>query len=133
MTINEVRVGNRVLTARPVQKILIPDYAATVQEITRSGLLFNSGPDTEGFVVPLKHVVGISLNEDWLHKLGFTFYFSNPRLEYFFMNVQSYYPIQVNTSRDDRFYFNSTIEIKYVHQLQNLFFDFTQEELLWKQ
>jgi len=75
-----------------------------------------------------KSIKPIPLNEEWLLKFGFIFFYSNPRLESFFYNIQSYHPFNLKIDRDGDVMFNE-LNIKYVHQLQNLYFALIMEEL----
>lgn len=77
----------------------------------------------------------IPLTEDWLVKFGFekskariignryTFGI-NPRTEDYIIIIN-----QVDTTKQEFFYQNSFFDIKYVHQLQNLYYALTGTEL----
>lgn len=71
----------------------------------------------------------IPLTLDWLFKMGFEPYHMNPRLEYFYHNIQGYYPFQIYQSREGHFFFNENLWLKSVHQIQNLYFALTGQEL----
>jgi len=62
--------------------------------------------------------------------LNFELYHGNPRLESFYVNKQGYYPFHIYEHRDQTFWFNEHLQIKYVHQMQNLYFALTGEELI---
>lgn len=69
------------------------------------------------------------VTHDVLFKCGFDHYHENPRLENFYVNKQSYYPFFIYSTRNVCYMLNENVEIKYLHQLQNLFFALTGEEL----
>lgn len=72
----------------------------------------------------------IPFTEEIFQKCGFVPYHNNPRLQWFFVNSQCYYPFLLQMSRDGRYYFNENLEVKDLHQLQNLFHSMTGEELV---
>lgn len=71
----------------------------------------------------------IPLTSELLIQCQFEILYWNPRLEYFYVNKQSYYPFFVYETRDSLIYYNENLRIEYLHQLQNLFFELTREEL----
>lgn len=72
----------------------------------------------------------INLTEEWLHKSSFVHYYTNPRMEAFFYNAQSYYPFNLRIERDGYVYFNDSL-VEYVHELQNIFKSNRGEELVF--
>jgi hypothetical protein len=80
----------------------------------------------------LKNFDPIPVNSHILAACGFEHYHMNPRLENFYYNKQPYYPVHIYESRDGRYFYNENLEIKHVHQLQNLYFALTGEELAVK-
>ena len=69
----------------------------------------------------------IALTSEWLVKLGFVY---NPK--YTYENVYEFKNIQLAYSNTEGWYLGNEeteLEIKYIHQLQNLYFALTQEEL----
>lgn len=77
----------------------------------------------------LEQISPIPLTLGILYDCGFEVYHENPRLEMFYVNKQGYYPFFIYQSRDTRFWFNENLELKSVHQLQNLYYALTGEEL----
>lgn len=100
------------------------------QQITAIEILdFNNDP-LDDYYKP------IPLTEEWLLKFGF---FSKYKSCYVRWNILGF-DIQQKSDEDDNgnkipqeqvFYFNYMYEIKYVHQLQNLYFALTQKELVY--
>jgi hypothetical protein len=89
-----------------------------------------------------KYLNPIPLTEEWLIKLGFISYDSVFGIEYkIAMDVEPSYILgkrnrELTASPDGEKYFidgNYLIRIKYVHQLQNLYFALTGEELETKE
>jgi len=77
----------------------------------------------------------IPLTEEWLLKFGFTFAKKRKTYRIYFHSLQFRgidNKIRMNMADDGFFYFyvyNATIHIEYVHQLQNLYFALTGNEL----
>ena len=85
----------------------------------------------ERFIGEIEHLNPIPLTEEWLLKFGFeyehdhnsdTFIFYKENVKIIFNNISF-----------DFVFDKSEIELKYVHQLQNLFFALTNKELEIKQ
>lgn len=80
----------------------------------------------------LEDANGIELTKDWLLKLGFSlneynhYYISHTRFGVDF-DIDEKYQVFIGDDMCD--YTTRLIEIKYVHQLQNLYFALTGEEL----
>lgn len=119
MKTNELRIGN---------KLIISDEIVTVTAIFSDTIhSTNENRNYAGFSLELYK--GIPLTEEWLLKFGF------------YKNDENYYVKENQTSIDlikilfDEFNFyaeNRGVvlrEIKYIHQLQNLYFTLTGEEL----
>jgi len=79
--------------------------------------------------INLDQCTPVLLTYDRLLMAGFECFHMNPRLETFYINRSTYYPFIIYETRDRRFCFNENLEVKDVHQLQNLFFAITGEEL----
>lgn len=88
-----------------------------------------------------KNTIGykpIPLTEEWLLKLGFSSKYKSCHIKW---NILGFDLDQKSDEDDDGnkipqeqvFYFNYQVDIKYVHQLQNLYFALTGEELTIKQ
>jgi hypothetical protein len=79
-------------------------------------------------LLSIKHLKPITLTEEWLLNFGFE-YSANSFYEKQRLAISIEYGVEVSN------YINSihlTVEIKYVHQLQNLYFALTGEELTIK-
>lgn len=115
MKANELRIGNYV----SVNDLIVSVNRIEVGKFwaTHNDLLFFQGIDTKP----------IPLTEEWLLKLGF----EKKLIQYNNFYCRCKWTIEVNAdeysvyNQYDR-YLNT---IKYVHQLQNLYFDLTGEEL----
>lgn len=130
MKAEELRVGNLVSNAfNPPQEILV------VKQITGYGEMkgVHVSKINEDFVwsLPELGIIGIPLTKFWLLKFGFI-----PK-EYGYVN-QIY--VRKPDNRVNDFYFEfdgfdigKEVELKYVHQLQNLYHALTGEELTIKQ
>jgi len=116
MNVNELRIGNYVLrdSYYPIQVESIIDYGINLR-----------GGDSYGVYADekLEDIKPIPLTEEWLLKFGFTKY------SYGFQNKilirhphKDCYEIRIS---DNLGY----LDIKYVHQLQNLYFALTHQEL----
>lgn len=75
---------------------------------------------------------GIPLSNDWMYKLDVDSLYWNPRIETFWVYKGEYYPVMINESRDGQFFFQENTFLKFVHQLQNLIFSITGDELKLK-
>ena len=71
----------------------------------------------------LDEISPIPLTEEWLLKLGF----NNNIFDFCFEIIDFYI-----TNDESKFMFQSCLEIKTVHQLQNLYFALTNNELIFK-
>ena len=111
---NELRVGNWVNVLHGNMQI---------DHFTKDGAHF-----TDGCGGNWQSLQPIILTWKELDEFGFINYHTNPRLEYFYANTQGYYPVHVYTSRGGEVMYND-LHLKYVHQLQNLYFALTGEEL----
>jgi hypothetical protein len=131
MKSSELRIRNWVKTATPKMEIMIPHLIAEVQGVKYGEVFFGENYDGEGFSMTTKHIQGIELTQDIIHKCGFEMLYFNPRLDTFYGNKKSYYPFLIQYSRDGVWYFynEKNCELKYLHQLQNLYFAWTGDEL----
>lgn len=80
---------------------------------------------TLGFEYRLEDLQPIPLTEEWLVKFGFEQY--NNTNHYYYSNES--YIVKINSEFGYLFYSIDHKPIKYVHQLQNLYFSLTGEEL----
>ena len=137
MKANELRIGNWILIPYQNAPIVVPAHETQVQGITIFGeILTDNTPILEGLKTHYNHIFGISLTEEWLLKFGFDNINSKEygiKCGSCWMSLSN--PKDMGEWQDcycwvfDRFKF---IELKYVHQLQNLYFAFTGEELTIK-
>jgi len=119
MKANELRIGNYIYEYNKPFKVT----HFTIGSFARSSSKYNGGR---------RDLKPIPLTEEWLLKFGFE-------------SSQDYYikpnsGLMIGVTLDGQLYshFDSDYplllnhKIKYVHQLQNLYFAFTNTELLWK-
>lgn len=86
----------------------------------------------------IRDLSGIPLNEDWLIKMGFRMHEGNSFQSYWIIGTfENGFEITERPISGMSFCFTprrtnhrTDLEIKYVHQLQNLYFALTNEELL---
>lgn len=130
MKVNELRIGNWVLIPYQNSPIAIPAHETQVQGITIFGeIQTNNTPEHEGLKTHYNHVSGIPLTEEWLLKFGFITHDNHD----YFIDISSVCDIHswFSVFKADDFYYIDAFDIKirYVHQLQNLYFALTGEEL----
>lgn len=117
MKANELRLGNLILSHGLV---------CEVEKI-----------ELDGIIAQFKHTYiemdytrgleGIPLTEEWLVKFGFEYYYDNQ-----YSSTQDYLIIEKTTDGYIKLsdgYYHDGVPIKYVHQLQNLYFALTGKEL----
>ena len=121
MKANEIRLGNLIQTNETHWETEFQHKHKLVDLNTFCHLAITECSRYEG--IPLTYSLVCDL-------LDFEPYHENPRLEYFFVNKQGYYPFHICQHRDHTFWFNEHLQIKYVHQLQNIYFALTGEELI---
>jgi hypothetical protein len=114
MKANELRIGNYVYdTLGKVNKIDLEAITYIVKE-------------------PHNQVKPIPLTEEWLLKFGATEKYKSVSNRWSFGVFSLDDPEDENGNLRNEFYYDSTLNVKYVHQLQNLYFALTQEELIFK-
>jgi hypothetical protein len=117
MEAKELRIGNYL--ALPTCNALL----CVVEEILKNNFIVCNLTTNEW---PISDYKPIPITEGWLQRLGFTNKVNNKILE------SEYYGVKINIIHN-RFlveYGNGgQIYLKYVHQLQNLYFTLTGEEL----
>ena len=127
MKANEIRIGNI------VKSLVNNEEFSIVDEIGHKGALgYYVSLNNQSSYVWLQHndrdlVLPIPLTEEWLLKFGF--YNSEVFKNSFIKNGVDIY------IQDTAFWYdlaNDSIEIKTIHQLQNLYFALTNEELTMK-
>lgn len=130
MKVNEFRIGNLISDGFFIYKILEISKGIVKGFSTQNGEFFY--PDTL-YSLNEENLEGIPLTEEWLLKFGFNNINSKEygiKCGSCWMSLSN--PKDMGEWQDcycwifDRFKF---IELKYVHQLQNLYFALTKEEL----
>ncbi|WP_407505064.1 hypothetical protein [Elizabethkingia meningoseptica] len=124
MKSNELRIGNYV------------EYAGVICKVEGYS---NEGLETNGVVAPISAYNPIQLTEELLLKLEFKNY-EKVSVEKYVQNLKFSFPIdipeiiclvwQIIENEDDIIELHN---IKYLHQLQNLYFSLTGEELTIKE
>lgn len=126
--INELRIGNTV----SVDGLFI-----TVESINSEGINIFVDDDVlieyASFGDDDYHVKPISLTEEWLIKFDFGYKSKSSCTEWsiglFSLTTDHEDEYGDPTDGYDKFYYSFEKEVKYVHQLQNLYFALTGEEL----
>lgn len=119
---NELRIGN----------LLFEEYGGIyeVEGITGCGNVeMKKGAMTATGFYSISRLTPIPLTEEWLVKFGFVF---GIKLHDFAKGKHKFVEFNVlngNFSESGVFYYSMKTQIKYVHQLQNLYFVLTGEEL----
>lgn len=158
MTHTELRVGNWVRTCAPNMRIMIPSLDAQVEGIDFNGaLIFRYELEStvaqkvramvlslpraiESFLMEPQHVVGIPLDKDWLERFGFRVREHSARIgsrkggNGLLLTVPYDGALEgwrwlMDDGGDIPAIFD--IRVKFVHQLQNLFFAITGQELTY--
>jgi len=119
MTANELRIGNWVMDDDESYEIFQVASIEKGEEETEGMYFINGGW--------IDDVLPIPLTEEWLLKFGFE------KDDPFFTNMDSYsfngLTMEFYKKECQFHYQGADIEFKYVHQLQNLYFALTGEEL----
>lgn len=130
MKANELRIGNYIQTE--LDEKLNFDYLTQVKEIHSGEILIQCNEDSE--MLLLIHAKPVELTEEWLIKFGF----KEDRGSFFIKLNEYQLKITKNCFSDYSWWFSIntgygsqpyTMIIKYVHQLQNLYFALTEKEL----
>lgn len=138
MNATELRIGNLVNTINRNGEVHLPDdIVFKVQEIGFDCILceFGKNPACEKTLPVFSHfdLSPILLTEEWTKKLGC---YTKSDWDYkenlvYSLNGKFYYVIDTYFDSDDAYGYVE-IEVKYVHQIQNLYFALTGEELKFK-
>lgn len=116
MDAKELRLGNKVF-----------DTKGNVNEINLEALTYI-------IKEPRNQVKPIPLTEEWLEKLGFVSKYKSCHNRWSFNG----FSLDQASDEDDKgapippkqeFFYDWTLEVKYIHHLQNLYFDHKSEEL----
>ncbi len=123
MKANELRIGN---------KVSFEGSIVTVNTISDDEVTFS---DYASFDYPqIEDISGIELTEEWLVRFGG--YYLDDDNE--FIRILILNSIKIHSKKSDNFsiaemFIGVDIKFRYVHQLQNLYFALTGEELKTKQ
>lgn len=139
MKLSELRIGNYVLASAYGGKEQIWTHFIGQVDAIQSRTHIKVG---DGIVWPLQDITGVKLDEGWLHKLGFSRHkphgFSD---ELFKLNnfvliklPDGYFRTEYvyNTGTQESNHEPFGIAYQFVHQIQNLYFALTAEELTIK-
>ena len=137
MKASELRLGNYVLISNHDTLVKVPSTPEKVSGIiSESELEFEwRYPGKTNFRVSLTHCSGISLSDEWLEKFGFSIMW-DPKCNY--RAVLGNFELCCGDARECysfitlRNYHGDNeikVELLYVHQLQNLYFFLTGNEL----
>ena len=123
MKANELRIGNWISDEGDFCQItMIQDGHVNFKF---DGLLIHSFPED---------IAPISLTEEWLEKFGF--YETSRYGKYLEFNINQEQalrlPICKHSEKDFWYVLRGSVKIQYVHQLQNLYFVLTGQELTFK-
>ena len=115
---SELRLGNLVFEDETIYS-----YGINKRVVEMNLDYFNSYSDTWDMIKP------IPLTEEWLKKFGFKWKNTGLRLDKYVLRnqIDGWFMYISNES------LNFTVHIKYIHQLQNLYFALTGKELTIKE
>lgn len=128
-TLNEFRVGNKILVPNIESTVLIPSIEVEVQGITIFGEIecLNT-PQHAGLTISTKKVSGIKLTEEWFLRYGFIHDKEEEifnRHDICFSYSENYKGYKLYVQHE----YEIGREIEYVHELQNLYFALKGEEI----
>ncbi len=121
MKSNELRIGNWV--DNDIHGV------GLVESLSGLNILYSRNYDS----LPTSKITPIPLTEDWLIRFGFKADFNGEYEILPFLYIWKPSSSTKSFSVSPNSNFPSTLKIQYVHQLQNLFFALTSEELELKQ
>jgi hypothetical protein len=121
MKANELRIGNIVLRK---------EFLHSNLENCRFDKIVVTHNDINACHIYNRHFEPIPLTEEWLLKFGFEWKQIKDVSSYTFSKLEIY---QYSSNNNKIFfeYSDGEVELKYVHQLQNLYFALTGEELTY--
>lgn len=134
MKANELRIGNIVNVAGFTnEKGGLKGGWTTIEEFTKMGLYHAIVCSAGTVAITNPFVTPVPLTEEWLLKFGFnkvndpydTFHYE--RKDHWVYLLKDSFEFEYTTKPGQRF--NLFINRNYVHQLQNLYFELTGEEL----
>jgi hypothetical protein len=128
MKTNELKIGNYIIynndeigVLSGVQDFLINNGKVAINQ--RIDIFYN-----------IETIKPIELNKEWFNKLGMTYYSlptkSNRSVGYYTLKYGNRF--KINSSDGNYSFINFRKEVKYVHELQNLYFAITGEELTYE-
>lgn len=135
MKSSDFRKGNLILVSFPGEEVRIPNAKVKVQGITLFGeILCCNTPQVNGFAIGAKYCAGVPISEDELVGLGFNRKYVNDKpvwvTDHYMFNDGIFYVKLKNKGFASFIAFNSFLkDIKYVHELQNLYYSLTEEEV----
>jgi hypothetical protein len=141
---SELRVGNLVETPRGIYPVGIISYSGIHVQTTKLHPTMLPFPNSTGFgMYHVEHLNPVPISPEWLEKFGYSKEGYNYRESHFVdgrITFNSFFGTKPNefwikpTSTDGRTMSNDHLyaKIQYVHQLQNLIFALTGEELTIK-
>lgn len=129
----ELRIGN-ILNVLSGERVLIPSYQVKIAEIGFLGCevyqIEDHSAKTNWVLYDHQHLDPIPLTPEWLERFGFEKYNDDANYEEGYklggFNVQEY------TFTDSVEYACLGVDVKTIHQLQNLYFALTNSELTLK-
>ena len=126
MNANELRVGNYF-------NVLGEDRVLQgVSNTSANTVLYTYYADFIGLLpIKLIHLKPIPLTEEWLLKFGFE-KGSDIIGDCFYIELKNNDDFVIHIEDDNTFLFDDNLEIKHVHQLQNIYFALTQKELIYE-
>ena len=127
MEAKNLRIGNWVKIPIKGSEIITPSYHAQIQSIGLFGMLeFLSTPKLNGVKWSVKSISPIKITDERLLKFGFS-PTNNGNYEIEYMDIYS------SSDGSYIFLFNGFSKtLNYVHELQNLFFALTNDELKYE-
>lgn len=140
MKIEELRIGNLIQLSPEKDWYPGGDLTVVIESISNHGINYSNYPDCGIYWATLDNTfVGIPLTDEWFSNLGFDYHNENgskwfckfPSDPYNVVDIscengEGYYLLYTDSEGYKHFQFEV---IKYVHQLQNLYFALTGEEL----
>jgi hypothetical protein len=132
MKASELRIGNLVDLGNRIAKVI---------EIAHLGCVVVDLEETQDTIEDYERIKGIPLTEEWLYKFGFKNIDKGDNDYITYTDSNHDYYLQIDVRRKDGKYLIldnsfddlrafSMVDIMYVHQLQNLYFALTGEELI---
>lgn len=136
MKSNELRIGNYLLISNHDALVKVPSSPQKVSGIiSKNELEFEANHGRNNFKVSTAHCYGISLNEDWLKRFGFSIILHR---ECKYRAVLGDFELCCNdmeecynfmTLKNQHGDNEVKVELMFVHQLQNLYYFLTGNEL----